>query len=111
MMRLVITPRSLTVIYLMYMSLDTFTFLNSGLHYPGQLCVGLLLGIACTWQYLTYWSKRLTTSALAYRLNVILYPSDVFVQNTGVTALAAFPHYHNIALKGFLPVGPELKNR
>jgi len=47
----------------------------------------------------------------AYRLNVILYPSDVFVQNTGVTTLAAFPHYRNIALKGFLPVGPELKNR
>src|SRR5882724_2660414 len=27
----------------------------------------------------------------AYRLNIILYPSDVFVQNTGVTALATFP--------------------
>jgi hypothetical protein len=47
----------------------------------------------------------------AYRINVILYPSNVFVENAGVTALAAFPHYRNIERKGFLPAGPELKNR
>jgi hypothetical protein len=49
----------------------------------------------------------------AYRLNVVLYPSDVFMENTGVAVLAQFPFGRNIKMKGFLPAGPagpELKN-
>jgi hypothetical protein len=46
----------------------------------------------------------------AYRLNVVLYPSSVFMDNVGITALARFPFGHNIEMKGFLPAGPELKN-